>query len=204
MKSSNKHIDQIEEALIAAHRRQEDPPLPPDWRQQVMQDIKSLTKPAAFPQEKKLKTILPKRMGAWAALSLAVVVGWLILTNLDWEDPWLSLKHEVAALESHHAFWLAAGDAHSGLRSLTVTVIQEEIRIEVLSKNFEEPEKAWFSKDAVVNEIKIPLVIDTQALGLQEGEATIVVTARDLSWSNGFKGRQTTLKKKIVVYHQSP
>ena len=54
MKSSKEQIDKIETTLIAAHRRQEELQLPPDWRQQVMQDIESLAGPTAFPQEKKI------------------------------------------------------------------------------------------------------------------------------------------------------
>ena len=44
--------------------------------------------------------------------------------------------------------------------------------------------------------------LDAQALGLQEGKATIVVTVHDLSWRNGFKGRITTLKKEMVIYYK--
>lgn len=199
-KSSNKYIDKIEEALIAASHQQEDLKFPPDWRQKVMQEIESLAKPASFPKEKKSKTIIFKGVAALAALSLAVLVGWLTLANMDWEDPWLSLQRDLIALESHSGFWLEAGDEHSGLRNLTVTVIQEALRIEVLSKNFEPLGGGCYSPSDVVNKVKIPLLIDAQALGLQEGEAMLVIMARDLSWGNWFQGRQTTLEKRFLVY----
>ena len=54
MKSSKKHLDKIEAALIAAYRKQEDLQFPADWRQQLMQDISSMAGPTAFPQEKKI------------------------------------------------------------------------------------------------------------------------------------------------------
>jgi hypothetical protein len=71
MKSSNKDLDKIEEALIAAYRRQEDLQFPPGWRQQVMRDIDSLAGPTAFPPEKKIKTMIPRRILSWAAAGLA-------------------------------------------------------------------------------------------------------------------------------------
>jgi hypothetical protein len=202
MKSSQKPLDKIEAALIAAYRKQEDRQFPPDWRQQLMQDISSMAGPTAFPQEKKVWTMIPRRIGALAAVAVAAVVGWLILANLDWYDPWITLKPDLAALESHGAFRLAAGDIDSGLRNVKVTVIQKEMKVEVLSKDLEPPGGIWGGTGDAVKKVDFPLTLDAQALGLQQGKATIVVTVHDLSWRNGFKGRVTTLKKEMVIYYQ--
>ena len=139
MKSSKKHLDKIERELIAAYRKQEDLQFPPDWRQQVMREISSMAGPTAFPQAKQARTMIPRRIGALAAVAAAAVVGWLILANLDWHNPWITMKPDLTSLESHGAFWLAAGDQDSGLRNMKVTVIQKEMHIEVLSKNLEPP-----------------------------------------------------------------
>ena len=202
MKSSKEQIDKIETRLIAAHRRPEDLKFPPDWRQQVMQDIDSLAGPTAFPQEKKIRTMIPRRIGALAGVALATIVGWLILANLDWYDPWITLKPDLTALGSHAGFRLAAGDQDSGLRHVKVTVIQKEMEIELLSKDLEPPGGIWSTQGDAVKKVDFPLVLDAQALGMQQGKATIVVTVHDLSWRNGFKGRITTLKKEMVIYYQ--
>ena len=205
MKSSKKPLDKIEAALIAAYRKQEDVQFPPDWRQQVMQDISSMAGPTAFPQEKKVWTMIPRRIGALAGVAVAAVVGWLILANLDWYDPWITLKPDLAALESHNAFWLEAGDQDSGLRNVKVTVFQKEMKVEVLSKNLDPPGGTggiWGGTGDVIKKVDFPLTLDAQDLGLQQGKATIVVTVHDLSWRNGFKGRVTTLKKEMVVYYK--
>jgi hypothetical protein len=202
MKSSKEHLDKIEKALIAAHREQKDLQFPPDWRQQVMQDIHSMAGPTAFPQEKKIWTMIPRRIGALAGVAVAAVVGWLILANLDWHDPWITLKPNLTALEPHAAFWLEAGDQDSGLRRVKVTVIQKEVEIEVLSKNLEPPGGNWGTQGDAIKKVDFPLELDAQTLGLQQGKATIVVTVRDLSWRNGFKGRITTLKKEMVIYYE--
>ena len=83
-----------------------------------------------------------------------------------------------------------------------MTVIQKEMKIEVLSKNLEPPGGIWGTQGDAVKKVDFPLVLDAQALGLQQGKATIVVTVRDLSWRNGFKGRITTLKKEMVIYYK--
>jgi hypothetical protein len=199
MKSSNKDIDKIEEALLAAYHQQEDLQLPPEWRPKVMQEIESPVEPVSFPQEKQSRTIIFRAVVAMASLSLAVLVGWVIVANMDWEDPWLSLKRDVTALESPHRLWLEAGDVDSGLRNLTVTVIQGALRIELFFKNFEPLGGGCYSPSEVINKVKIPLLIDAGALGLQEGEAIIRITARDLCWRNWFQGRQTTLEQRFFV-----
>jgi hypothetical protein len=204
MKSSMKHLDKIEEALIAASRKQEDLQLPPAWRQQVMRDISSKTGPTTFPRAQKIRGMIPRRIGALAAVALAAIVGWLTLANLDWHDPWVTLKPDLPAIGSHGAFWLEAGDQDSGLRNVTVTLIQKEMKLEVLSKNLEPPGEIWGGAGDAVKKVDFPLVVDAQALGLQQGKATIVVTVRDLSWRNGFKGRVTTLKKEMVVHYKNP
>ena len=202
MKSSKEQIDKIETTLIAAHRKQEDRQFHPDWRQQVMRDLDALPGSASFPPEKKIRTIFPRRILSWAAAGLAVIVGWLILANLDRHDPWITLKPDLTALESHAAFWLEAGDIDSGLRRVKVTVIQREVEIEVLSHNLEPPGGTWSIQGDAIKQAVFPLVLDAQTLGLQEGKASIVMTAHDLSWRNGFKGRSITLKKEIIIYQK--
>jgi hypothetical protein len=202
MKSSKKQIDKIETTLIAAHRQPEELQLPPDWRQQVMQDIQARDGATAAQSKVKVATKAPRRILSWAAAGLAVCMGWLILANLDWYDPWITLKPDLTALGSHASFRLEAGDQDSGLRRVKVTVIQKEMEIEVLSKDLEPPGGIWSTQGDAVKKVDFPLVLDAQTLGIQQGKATIVVTVRDLSWRNGFKGRITTLKKEVVIYYQ--
>jgi hypothetical protein len=202
MKCSQKHLDKLEEALVAAHRKQEDLHIPPDWRQQVLQDISSMAGPPAFPKEQKTRTMIYRRIGALAAVAVVAVVGWLILANLDWYNPWITLTPDRATRKSHDAFWLKAGDVDSGLRKLQVTIIQKEMAKVVLSKNFEPQGGIWDGTGDAIKKADIPLVVNAQALGLQEGKATIVVTVHDLSWRNWFQGRATTVKKEIFIYYK--
>lgn len=199
MKSSKEQIDKIEETLIAAYRKQEDLKLPPDWRQQVMQDIVSLARPTAVPPEKKIKTIFPRRTRALAAVALAAIAGWLILTDLDWYDPWITLKPDIVVVKSHTEYWLEAGDQDSGVRNVQVTIIQEEMKVEVLSHSPKPSGRNWGFNDGGIKKVEIPLSIDAQALGLREGMATLLITAHDLSWRNGFRGRRTTFVRKLVI-----
>ena len=203
MKSSNNRLDKVEEALIAAHRRQEDLQLPPEWRQQVLEDIKARSKPEAVPQKTESKAVTIKKFGWGVALSFAVLAVCLILATIDRQDPWVALKLENTAQASPAAFRLEAGDNESGLRNLKVTVIQKEIKIEVLAKNFAPRGGLLTPASNAVKKVNIPLVINSQKLGLEEGEVTVIIIAHDLSWTNGFTGNKTILKKKILISHEN-
>jgi hypothetical protein len=74
--------------------------------------------------------------------------------------------------------------------------------MEVVSRDLEPPGGIWRTQGEAIKRVDFPLVLDAQSLGLQEGKATLVITAHDLSWRNGFKGRVTTFKKEMVIYHQ--
>ena len=76
------------------------------------------------------------------------------------------------------------------------------MKIDVLSKNLEPPGGFWGGTDDAVKKVEFPLELDAQDLGLQQGKAAIVITVHDLSWRNGFKGRVTTIKKEVVIYHK--
>jgi|WetSurMetagenome_2_1015567.scaffolds.fasta_scaffold363765_1 hypothetical protein len=203
MKASGNRLDKVEEALIAAHRRQEDLQLPPEWRQRVLEDIKAQPQPEAVPQEKESKAVVLNKFGwAAAAFSFAVLAAvCLILVTLDRKDPWVALKLEKGTPASLANFRLEAGDNESGLRNLTVTIIQKEIKIEVLAKDLAPHGMLCFPTGDVVKKVNIPLALNTHKLGLHAGEVTIIIVARDLSWNNGFAGNETTLKKTIYIAH---
>ena len=202
MKSNQKQIDKIEEALIAAYREQEDLQFPSDWRQQLMKDIHSMAKPAPAPIREPAKTRAPRRLLYMAAGALATIAVWLILANLDWYDPWITLKPVVTVVEYRTEFLLEAGDVDSGLRNLQATVIQEGKEIEVLSRSFQAPEGFFGSKGAT-QKVEIPLVLDAKTLNLIEGPATLMIKARDLSSRNLFQGRLTVVKKEIYINRKS-
>jgi hypothetical protein len=193
MKSSKEQIDQIEEALIAAHRRPEEVQFPAEWRQQLMRDLRAQARPApASPA--------PRRILALAAAALAVCIGYLTLTNLDWYDPWINLRPVIIIMDSRADVSLEAGDIDSGLRHLAVTVVQGGKEIGVLSHKVEQPKKFWGLIGSTTKKLCITVVLDVKVLNLHQGPAKLVVEVRDLSWRNNFQGRLTTLEKEIVIH----
>ena len=203
MKATRKKVDKIAAALIAASRRPEDAPFPPGWRQQLMESIRSGGRPCLAPSAQGFERPRPRRLLYMAAGALTVIVAGLILANLDWYDPYISLSPGITIVEQRAEYFLAAGDVDSGLRQLKATVVQDGKETELLSQTFKEPEGLWGSGEAM-KKVETPLVLDARNLHLQQGPATIMVTARDLSSRNWFQGRVTVLKREIYINLKKP
>ena len=203
MKATRKKVDKIAAALIAASRRPEDVPFPPGWRQQLMESIRSGGRPCLLPSEPGLERPRPRRLLYMAAGALTVIVAGLILANLDWYDPYISLSPAITVVEQRAEYFLAAGDVDSGLRNVKVTVVQDGKETEVLSQAFKEPTGLWGSGEAV-KKMETPVVLDARNLHLQQGPATLMVAARDTSSRNWFQGRVTVLKREIYINLKKP
>ena len=106
-----------------------------------------------------------------AAGALTVIVAGLILANLDWYDPYISLSPAITVVEQRAEYFLAAGDVDSGLRNVKVTVVQDGKETEVLSEAFKEPTGLWGSGEAV-KKMETPVILDARNLHLQQGPAT--------------------------------
>ena len=203
MKATRKKVDKIAAALIAASRRPEDVPFPPGWRQQLMESIRSGGRPCLLPSAQRLERPRPRRLLYMAAGALTAIVAGLILANLDWYDPYISLSPGITIVEQRAEYFLAAGDVDSGLRQLKATVVQDGKETELLSQTFKEPEGLWGSEEAV-KKVETPLFLDARNLHLQQGPATIMVAARDIPSRNWFKGRVTVLKREIYINLKKP
>ena len=197
MKATRKKVDKIEAALLAVYRKREETPLPPGWRQRLMESIRSGGRPCLMPSEQMLERPRPKRLLYMAAGALTVIVAGLILANLDWYDPWISLTPSITIVEQRAEYFLEAGDVDSGLRHLKVTVTQDGQEIEVLSQEFSAP--GFWGSGGGIKKVETPVVLDAGSLPLRQGPATIRIAARDTSARNGFQGRVTVLKRQIYI-----
>jgi hypothetical protein len=192
MKDSEEKLSLVERALREAHRRPEDLEVPSDWRPKLMQDIRALARPAPV-------TRAPRRRLAWAGAAMAVILGGLILANLDWYDPWITIKSNISFVGARAEVLVEAGDQDSGIRSLRVSVIQAGREVHVLSREVKHPERFLGFLGATVKKVEIALVLDAKALNLLPGPAKLMIEAYDLSWRNNFRGRLTTLERNIDI-----
>ncbi len=95
-----------------------------------------------------------------------------------------------------------ASDFESGLRSLAVTLEQGESITTLLDENF--AGDIYRGGKEGTDGHAFALSINAKELGLKEGEAALVVTARDWSWNHFFKGNETVFTLPIIVDLKAP
>ncbi|MGQ9689101.1 MAG: M23 family metallopeptidase [Desulfobaccales bacterium] len=84
------------------------------------------------------------------------------------------------------SFTLKAGDQRSGLKELRVIILQGGQEKEVFRRTFPPGGEAGAG-------VEVPVAIDSKALDLKDGKATLTISALDRSWRNFFQGRATRL-----------
>jgi murein DD-endopeptidase MepM/ murein hydrolase activator NlpD len=129
---------------------------------------------------------------AGLALGGLALLAWLVISSIDWEDPWLKVPEQVAVLSPNSAFTLKAGDRGSGLKEIRVTIYQAGQDKAVLNRNFP-------PGGELGSTVELPVALDPKALGLKDGKATLTISAKDRSWRNFLMGGVTSLTWDVEV-----
>ncbi len=136
-----------------------------------------------------VKTVLT---GTAAVVVLGAGV-WLAI-RMEGEPPAITFPKEVRALGRSTAWGFVAEDKKSGLRQVRAWVRQGEKSTPLFSEDF----PARGTKRREVN-----LTLDTKALGLADGAATLIVAAQDHSLKN-FKGNSVFLEVPVAIDTEAP
>lgn len=117
------------------------------------------------------------------------------------EKPQITINKEVAFLGGSVQIPLRASDGKSGLSSVVLELKQHDTTKQLFSRTFQR--KAWFSK-AGPEILEETVEINVVKAGAKNGEATLLVTARDFSLNGLFKGNETVLKLPVTIDNKPP
>lgn len=131
---------------------------------------------------------------AWVAIGLGLIVllGWVAVGHLDFDDPTVALKTPVEVVGAKTVLTVAAADQSSGLKVVKVTFSQGGQSKVVLDRTF----PPGGGKGETVD---LPVTLEPKALGFQEGKATLTVEAWDRAWSHLFRGHTASLSQDVVI-----
>ncbi|MFZ5773933.1 MAG: M23 family metallopeptidase [Thermodesulfobacteriota bacterium] len=137
--------------------------------------------------EKQEKRGGSKLAGVLLGLAALVVVGlaaaFFILCEM--EAPKIVMKGDIAKIGAAKQMAIEVTDGKSGLRSITVEVVQGDKKATVLTKEF--PRQATVS-GAGPAKAEEAFEVAAKELGLKEGEAQLIVTVADFSYWNLGRG----------------
>ncbi len=133
------------------------------------------------------------------ALLVAVAVCAFLL--LEWEKPQIKVETDLAIIGGARDVTVSFADGRSGLQGVEVILVQGDKTFPVYAKTW--PRTGYFGAVGP-GEFKDTFVFDPKALKLGEGQAEVVVRARDFSWLNWGSGNSTEQRTTALVDTRPP
>ncbi|HEY7535137.1 MAG TPA: hypothetical protein VH878_04250, partial [Thermodesulfobacteriota bacterium] len=121
-------------------------------------------------------------------LVLLIVGVILIMPRFEWYSPTVQIKPDSEYI-GLLPFNIEIKDKGRGLKRFTVALTTQKGVYTLIEKDYSEP----------VKEDNIIVTLDPKKLGIEDGPATLTVTAIDRSYWGFFMGNKTTLSKNVKV-----
>lgn len=128
----------------------------------------------------------------------AGVAGYILFES---EPPQLSVNQQVIFLGERVELPVNAADHGSGLSLVMMEIEQNDLRKQLFHRTFQR--KAWFSQ-AGPTKFKEKAVIDISKTEFKDGEATLIITARDFSLAGMLKGNETVMEIAVEIDIKAP
>jgi murein DD-endopeptidase MepM/ murein hydrolase activator NlpD len=120
---------------------------------------------------------------------------------LERESPVVSLSEDIKLIGAYKEVTLTVTDRKSGISKVSVSLVQG-------GKEKKLSEKALlregYAPKAGPERIELPVVIDSKALNLKNGKAQLVVSAKDFSYWNFFRGNTSKRTYDFIIDSEPP
>lgn len=134
-------------------------------------------------------------------LLLAGAGGYIYITYFEGEMPQIASSNIPEFIGNNTPFTLIATDKKSGLRSVIISISQNDKRKDIFNKEFQRQ-----GKDGVIgtHQEKIKVILNAKTLHLKEGKAVLNVEVTDHSFRGLLKGNRTILSQDITIDTKPP
>ncbi|MFB3916744.1 MAG: M23 family metallopeptidase [Terriglobales bacterium] len=130
---------------------------------------------------------------------VVILVGWKAFST---EAPAIQLKRTLKGIGQSTPVELEITDPHNQIRSLKVEVLQSGRTFPVTQTSFTPAPRPWWKFWAKTPGARQSVSVQVgrkQVAELQEGRATLVITAKNDSWGRFFRGGQRELRLDLPV-----
>lgn len=154
---------------------------------------------ARFAQKKKKRSSLSFFL--FLSLILAAAGGYVFINYFEGVEPQIEASILPEWIGKKTNISLNVNDAKSGLRSISIVLIQGDNEKQIFVKEY--PKKKQGVTDGHFKET-INIEIDAKALGFQEGDALLSIKAVDYSMRRLMKGNIAELSQNVIVDTKPP
>ena len=140
-------------------------------------------------------------MGRFRVVLLALVlvgVGGTLFWRCEGQAPELNAPESLVLGREVRELTVGAADPGSGLRELGAALRQGEAEPVALASE-QYPGELLRGGTGPRTGLELPLALDARGSKLKEGEATLVLTARDWSWRSWLSGNETVVEIPVTV-----
>jgi murein DD-endopeptidase MepM/ murein hydrolase activator NlpD len=130
-----------------------------------------------------------------AVVFVVVLVG-VFVTFFEWNKPTLQITTDMTRTGSHKEIAITISDLKSGIRSLEIYFEQDGKKYKFLNNVFLREDHFPYSGPKNLEEIH---TVNVKSLGVDEGEATLVVHVRDFSLWGWFDGNSAMERISTIV-----
>lgn len=141
-----------------------------------------------------------RRLKLWLSIILLAAIGYFAWVKFDPFRPTATLRTPLRYLGRHAEIALDVADRGGGLRSVEVAVEARGTRYQVVSESY--PAAGW--RGSGLYEKSFTLPVEPREAKMPEGEATLIVDARDGSWLDYLRSRPPTLSQPIEIDYTPP
>src|SRR5690606_14579023 len=130
--------------------------------------------------------------------ALLAVVG---VTRCEGTPPTLEAPERLAVGREGRRVELVAHDAGAGVRALAATLVHAGGEAPLGEARFR---RRWTPFGGEPPAHRFEVTVDPKALGLEDGDATLVVVARDHTWRGWLAGNETRLEIPVRIDSRPP
>lgn len=137
-------------------------------------------------------------------LIVLIPVIWLLVYKFESKKPIVDIKLPSLYLKKSYEMSLDINEPETGLRKITVSIVQQGKEKILLKKDYEA--KGFLGLFSKVKIIKDSFVIPVQSwkYGMTDGEALIRIMVSDYSWQGWNKGNIFYTEKKVIIDSKPP
>ncbi|UCD86805.1 MAG: M23 family metallopeptidase [Desulfobacterales bacterium] len=150
------------------------------------------------------KSKLPKFLYVLMALllcGLAIPLVQMIAMSFEGEMPTFQMEAPIYTIGRSYTLKGLASDQKSGLRRVWIAILQQGKERILFDQTF--PSKGWLRRGLLQNQ-RVSLEINVEALGLSDGEALLRTAVWDYSYRSWWAGNRTYVEYKIQLDTQPP
>ncbi len=132
-------------------------------------------------------------------LAIVVPVGWVLFCKYESDVPKADIRLPSQYLKQSFEINLTATDKGTGLRHVTVSLVQKDNEKVLLDKSYPPSSIQSLFKDKIVPFDNFVIPVETRKYGMSDGQAVIRVVVTDYAWRKWTKGNRLYEERPVII-----